>query len=89
MGGDDGAPFGDTWLWDGARWSLADPAATPPARTESVAATLHGNVVLFGGRPSPTSTIPENDTWTWEGTTWAQAIPAEPPPCLLYTSRCV
>ena len=82
FGGDNaaqgGSTFGDTWIWDGARWVQKFPQHSPPARyyAAMVFDAFRQNVVLFGGRN-------ENgvlaDTWTWDGTDWTQQHPVNSP----------
>ena len=65
----------NTWLWNGARWRLASPAATPPGRVDAAAAydPLARQVLLFGGRHAPFAGGPAlNDTWAWNGSTWRE-----------------
>lgn len=66
----------ETWTWDGAAWSLATPATSPPTRSGSAMAfdQARGRVVMFGGS-GPTS-----DTWEWDGATWLARTPAQSPP---------
>ncbi|MGO8999979.1 MAG: kelch repeat-containing protein, partial [Polyangiaceae bacterium] len=57
------------------------PATSPPPRQYAAAATLNGNVVLFGGsngNAGPSAFL--NDTWEWDGTNWTQFSPATSPP---------
>ena len=70
--------LGDTWLWDGASWTMATPPMSPPARSSASAAydEARGRVVLFGG----ISTTILRDTWIWDGTTWSEAHPRNLPP---------
>jgi uncharacterized protein (TIGR03437 family) len=43
--------------------------------------SVHGEVVLFGGRPgSGIASAAFNDTWVWDGTNWTQKSPANSPP---------
>ena len=76
----EGGVLGDTWTWDGCRWTQATPATSPPARSGGAMAYASSprNVVLFGGGTAnvdPTRT----DTWTWDGTTWKEEHPATSP----------
>lgn len=59
-----------TWLWDGRRWTLARPAASPRGRFGASAAydPITRMVMLYGGRLSPGDVV--DDTWGWDGTTW-------------------
>jgi hypothetical protein len=59
-----------TWLWDGAVWSPANPATKPTARrNHNLAYDSDRQVtVLFGGEAGPL----KQDTWEWDGTNWMQ-----------------
>ncbi|MGB9236032.1 MAG: kelch repeat-containing protein [Terriglobales bacterium] len=74
-----GPDLNDTWVWDGANWTQASPAVSPPARCCLAMAydAAHGNVVLFGGSATGS---PVNDTWVWDGANWAQLSPGTSPP---------
>ena len=76
---------GDTWLWDGAQWSQANPAKSPPARELHAMAydALHQQVVLFGGLDALDD---RSDTWVWDGTNWTQKSPANVPPARAFHS---
>lgn len=74
-----GAPFGDTWLWDGDQW-IEGPSGPSPRKDAAVAYDPVRNVVvLFGGE---TTTGPEREvdaqTWEWNGSAWTLS-PAEGP----------
>jgi len=62
--------YGETWLWDGSRWSRALPRGSPPGRSEAAAAydPQTGLVMLFGGRLAAGQIV--RDTWAWSGATW-------------------
>jgi len=81
FGGQDasfGPFYNDTWTWDGATWSLAAPATSPPQRKNGASAfdPVRGVVVLFGGE-SPAE--PLGDTWTWDGMIWSEQSPSRTP----------
>jgi hypothetical protein len=61
-----------TWLWDGSRWSLAQPELSPPGRIDAAAAydPVLQVVLLFGGHGPPGTDL--NDTWAWGGATWRE-----------------
>jgi len=61
-----------TWIWDGARWSLEQPGATPSGRIDAAAAydPALQLVLLFGGHGPPGTDL--SDTWAWGGATWRQ-----------------
>jgi hypothetical protein len=70
--------LGDTWAWDGTKWSQLHPATSPPGR-EYAGMTWDaklGKIVLFGG-DGPTGYL--NDTWTWDGTNWTHEHPVTSP----------
>jgi hypothetical protein len=76
FGGEDssGTALNDTWVYDGANWTLLHPATSPSARLWHGMAfdSAHGTIVLFGGCPNSTcSPAYLGDTWLWNGTTWA------------------
>jgi hypothetical protein len=62
--------YPNTWLWDGARWTLAHPQASPEGRFDAAEAydPQTKTVMLFGGRLELGT--PVHDTWAWNGTTW-------------------
>ena len=64
--------YATTWLWDGTRWSLAQPLISPPGRFLAAAAYDPSTrlVMLFGGRLAPGQLV--NDTWGWDGTSWRE-----------------
>jgi len=68
--------LGDTWTWDGTRWTQRDVAGPPP-RDGAVMARLGDELVLFGGRDREGNTY-YADTWTWDGATWTQRDAAGP-----------
>jgi hypothetical protein len=69
----------ETWIWNGITWSEPSVSPAPAARSDAVAATLGGIVVLFGGGVTGTSTDLANDTWTFDGTRWTELAPAHAP----------
>lgn len=60
----------DTWLWNGAKWTLAHPPDSPPGRFDASAAynPQTRTVFLFGGLDTVATGI--HDTWAWNGSTW-------------------
>jgi hypothetical protein len=61
-----------TWLFDGARWTLAEPTLSPSGRIDAAIAydpALH-LVLLFGGHGSPGTDL--HDTWAWGGAAWRE-----------------
>ena len=69
---------GDTWLWDGAKWTQAQDTG-PAARHAHAQAydAARNEVVLFGGE---TGAGIAGDTWAWDGTVWTQEAHFGPPP---------
>jgi hypothetical protein len=85
------ADLGDTWTWDGKvgdAWvkpSNGAGGSSPPPRSGASAATLNGNVVLFGGCSDQTaagcaSGAVLGDTWLWNGSSWTQLSVSGPSP---------
>jgi hypothetical protein len=64
---------GDTWTWDGTRWTPQNPVHSPPHRVGEAIAydSKHQVVVVFGGSSTESSNW-LNDTWTWNGSDWTQ-----------------
>jgi hypothetical protein len=78
-GSEDGAPFGETWTYDGTTWTEQHPATSPPAREDATMAydAASGQMILFGGREGEEAL---GETWTWDGTTWTQLPTTNGPP---------
>jgi len=85
FGGENMLTLGDTWQWDGSRWTLLKPAHSPRARYDAAVGTLGGRVVLFGGDDSTSAVGNDShllgDTWRWDGTDWTQpcSVTSAPP----------
>jgi hypothetical protein len=79
FGGTGPGVLGDTWEWDGVRWTRLQPKSSPSPRYWHVMAydAARARVVLFGGQDSWST---YNDTWEWDGTNWTQVNPATSPP---------
>jgi hypothetical protein len=62
--------YDHTWLWNGRRWTLAHPPASPTGRFDAPAAydPDSRDVMLYGGRLADGELI--GDTWAWDGVTW-------------------
>jgi N-acetylneuraminic acid mutarotase len=73
--------FDDTWVWNGGCWNLQVPPHSPSARAWAAAATLDGNLVLFGGEHivAETPEVVFGETWTWNGIDWTEQHPAHSP----------
>ena len=69
-----GRRLGDTWEWDGTRWTQAITASPGPRAFAMMAYdSWRGHTVVFGGgQPGGAS----NDMWTWDGDRWARIDPA-------------
>lgn len=74
----------ETWTWDGATWTKANPPASPSPRINTAMAydAATRQVVLFGGftvDPTTGALSPTDETWVWNGTTWTKGTPAAAP----------
>lgn len=69
-------PRGDTWEFDGSRWSLVDPGGpdTPSPRIAMRMAYDSDRevTVLYGGF------LGETDTWEWDGASWTKRLEVGP-----------
>lgn len=74
--------YQQTWLWNGARWSIAASDHSPPPRTEASMAfdSARGVTVLFGGVDYTAGYYGSDDTWEWDGAAWTQKMPQQSPP---------
>lgn len=77
---------GDTWEWEGKRWTLVSHAGPEPRTFPAIAYdSLRKRVVLFGGNrvlfgKNPDENRYLDDTWEWDGRRWVQLKVAGPPP---------
>jgi hypothetical protein len=64
--------YADTWLWDGERWILAHPSASPPGRFGAAGAydPVSREVMIYGGRLADGTVV--CDTWAWTGSNWVE-----------------
>jgi hypothetical protein len=70
-------PKGDTWGWDGAKWSRLAAGGPSPRYSAALAYDANRKVfVLFGGQTAKGSS---DETWTWDGTGWKVQSPAHKP----------
>jgi hypothetical protein len=78
FGGGLGWPTNETWRWDGAAWTEANPAHKPRQRLAPAMAYDAGRqrLVVFGGTALTTF---RNDTWEFDGEDWAPMSPANKP----------
>lgn len=72
--GGGGALLGDTWAFDGARWSQV-PGAGPPPRQAHAMTNLSAGVLLFGGEGGGGVL---GDAWTFDGATWSPSSTTGP-----------
>ena len=67
--------LGDTWEWNGARWTLRATDGPAPRNGAAMAWDgKSGEVVLFGGSGGP-----RDDTWVWSGERWRRLDTAATP----------
>lgn len=84
-GADDSKVCGDTWMWNGRRWTRISSTGPGPRTFPSMAYdSIRKKVVLFGGnRVLFGTTEDENkfldDTWEWDGREWTQIQVSGPP----------
>ena len=74
--------FGDTWIWDGSRWTEVS-GPQPPARVEAAAAwdPKRNRMVLFGGYTWKAGVRERlQDTWEFDGAAWARFSTSGPSP---------
>lgn len=71
-----GQAHGDTWEFDGTRWSKAEVAGPPPRQAfVMVYDERRGRTVVFGGSGVSTPPTPGpvyGDLWEYDGRTWTQ-----------------
>ena len=72
----DTPPLGDTWEWDGRRWTHIDIAGPSPRdHTQMIFDPGRGAVVLHGGGAGDAGAT---ETWTYDGHAWTRAPFAGP-----------
>jgi hypothetical protein len=70
-------PLGDTWEWNGTRWTIASKTGPSPRNGAAIAHDFgRGRTVLFGGPPVTGAGF---ETWEWDGERWLRstAVSAE------------
>lgn len=74
-----GKKLGDTWEWNGAKWTQVSTTAAPPARFGAGIAydQKRGETIIFGGVGADDRKL--NDTWRFDGRTWRRADTAQAP----------
>lgn len=67
-----------TWIWDGLKWNLRAPAASPAPRVFASMAYDSNleKVILVGGEAGY---IPKDDVWFWDGMNWTEQTEANLP----------
>jgi hypothetical protein len=81
IGGSGGnPPDGDTWRWNGSKWSRVCTAATcgPGGRALMAMAGNGSSAVMFGGLGTSGSLA---DTWVFDGHTWTETCGQTGSPC--------
>lgn len=75
FGGWNGQFLGDTWEWDGSRWT--EHTSSGPSPRGGVPSMAYDGerkrVVLFGGWDA---TGPVADLWEWDGRLWTRVVRA-------------
>ena len=73
----------DTWVWDGAAWTVQNSAHRPPARGDFAMAydAARDRVLIFGGTSESYGHAISDlgDMWAWDGTDWTQLTPTTLP----------
>lgn len=80
-GGFNGAvALGDTWLYDGLRWTQQQPSERPPVLLGAAMAwdPIGESLVMYGGA-SAFEGQPQSDTWSWDGSNWTKLTPGQSP----------
>lgn len=78
FGGSGSAMFGDTWTWNGVRWSRVATTGPSPRNVPVLAYdATRRRVVLYGGQAGPTLL---SDTWEWDGVSWTERATSGPSP---------
>ena len=82
FGGITSSQFGDTWLWNGSSWLLADPAMAPTPRYGAATAwdARSKRVLVYGGY----SVAADDVMWAWDGVRWERIDGAGTSPGSLY-----
>lgn len=73
------AQLGDTWTWDGSKWTQHSVAVAPsPRRWHGMGYCFNTQrVILFGGFDG-TNIL--DDTWAWDGKAWTKLATKTTPP---------
>ncbi len=69
-----GRMLGDTWEYDGTRWTLVADSGPAPRTLHGMAYdAARGRTVLFGGTAVLAPDAPSfDDTWEWDGARWTR-----------------
>lgn len=85
-GGGGIAAVNDTWFFDAAGWSQANPSTSPSPRTGAVAIDdpVAHQPLLWGGEltssAGPAPGVAFNEAWTFDGSAWTPIVAARPAP---------
>jgi hypothetical protein len=83
FGGYDGiSNRGETWEWNGSKWTLRATDGPSPRREHAMAYdSVRGMAVLFGGRRGTWGDQDKfGDTWEWDGVVWTLRLNDGPSP---------
>lgn len=72
--------YGDTWSFDGTKWTEIKSLSNPPSPRYGCQARfdpVSGKVILFGGKNDDEEYI--NEQFEWNGTAWTKVTPARVP----------
>lgn len=74
-------PSGETWLWDGKKWSDEEIEDGPSPRFDHAMAydEASGRVLLHGGCTDMLCAAPLTDTWAFDGEDWTKVGGGESP----------
>jgi hypothetical protein len=64
--------FGDTWIWDGKRWSKAADAGPRGRYAHGMVFDQSAGVVLLYGGAAAHRDAPLSDMWQWDGKRWTE-----------------
>ena len=70
----------DTWIWNGATWTLQHPPVSPPAQIPYGGMVFDPKTqeIVLVTRSKYASDVP-GETWTWNGVTWTRQYPTTSP----------
>ena len=76
--------FGDTWLWDGARWQKAADTGPPGRYAHGMVFDERAGVVLLYSGAAAHRNAPLSDMWQWDGERWTEIRLTGPTPGYRY-----